>query len=75
LTGMSNFVSVIFCRICGSRFVEIAEWSRDGLAVISCRSCGNKDYVKNFTLGRARVSSAELENARNSRAKKGRYEK
>ena len=56
---MSQFVSVIFCRRCGSRFVEINEW-KDNVALISCRSCGNKTELKGFTLGRCSVTKKEL---------------
>ncbi|OHD64645.1 MAG: hypothetical protein A2176_10065 [Spirochaetes bacterium RBG_13_51_14] len=72
---MSNFVSVIFCRNCSSRFVEISEWTQDGKAIVQCRSCNNKETLANFTLGRGKISSTELQNARDTMAKRGRYEK
>jgi hypothetical protein len=72
---MSEFVSIIFCRRCGSRYVEISEWSDMGKAIIRCRTCNNSEEVTNFTLGRASVTRSELENARTTMARKGRYEK
>lgn len=72
---MSEFVSVIFCRRCGSRYVEVPEWSDHGKAVILCRTCGNHEEMSNFTLGRASIKKSELENARTSIARKGRYER
>ncbi|HOK92388.1 MAG TPA: hypothetical protein PLN03_06150 [Spirochaetota bacterium] len=71
---MSQFVSVIFCRRCGSRFVEINEWKED-VAVINCRSCGNKTELKGFTLGRCSVTKKELEIARNTSARLNDFEK
>lgn len=71
----SNFVSVIFCRNCKSRFVEIAQWSDTGKAVIQCRSCGNHEELGNFTLGRGHINNVELQKARDTMAKSGRYEK
>ncbi len=71
---MSQFVSVIFCRRCGSRFVEINEW-KDNVALISCRSCGNKTELKGFTLGRCSVTKKELEIARNTSAHLNDFEK
>jgi hypothetical protein len=72
---MNNFVSVIFCRNCSSRFVEIAEWTPDGKAVIQCRSCNNREVLSNFTLGRGKISNIELQTARDTMAKRGKYEK
>ncbi len=72
---MSEFVSVMFCRVCSSRYVDISEWTEDGRAVVRCRSCGNHEELGRFTLGRCRVSSKELLDARDTRAMKGRYEK
>ncbi len=73
---MSDFVSVIFCRICGSRYVEISDWNEEGMkAVIRCRTCNASEESSKFTLGRCSVSSKELLNARETAAKKGRYEK
>ncbi len=70
-----NFVSVIFCRNCASRYVEISEWAPDGNAIIRCRSCGTSEEIAHFTLGRGHISNVELQNARDTRAKGGRYEK
>ena len=72
---MSNFVSVILCRNCGSRHIEIRDWTDDGKAVILCRGCGNKEEVGGFTLGRCSVTGPEMMNARDTAAKKGRYER
>ena len=72
---MSNYVSVIFCRRCKSRYVEISEWSESGHGIIHCRSCDNREEIKGFTLGRCYVSNTELQNARDTRPKKGDYEK
>ncbi len=72
---MAEFVSVVFCRRCGSRYVEISDWSGEGKAYFRCRTCGNSEEMGNFTMGRARITRAELENARTTTARKGRYEK
>jgi hypothetical protein len=72
---MSNFVSVIFCRNCSSRFVEISEWTADGKAIVQCRSCNNREVLANFTLGRGKIGNSELQTARDTIAKRGRYEK
>jgi hypothetical protein len=73
---MSDFVSVIFCRVCGSRYVEISDWSEDGKkAVIRCRTCKASEESSKFTLGRCLVTGKELQEARESSAKKGNYEK
>lgn len=70
-----EYVSVIFCRRCGSRYVEIPDWNAGGKAFIRCRSCGAQEEVSNFTLGRCQVNRAELQKARDSRALKDRFEK
>jgi len=70
---MNNFVSAIFCVVCGSRYVEIMEWSNSGKSVIRCRTCGASEQVSNFTLGRCSVSNTELQKARDTRAVKGKY--
>ena len=70
-----NFVSVIFCKRCGSRYVEVPGWSTEGKAVFHCRSCGYTEEMRGFTLGRARVGNIELQNARDTSARKGSYEK
>ncbi|MCP4135731.1 MAG: hypothetical protein GY754_32485 [bacterium] len=72
---MSEFVSVIFCRSCGSRFVEISEWTSDNKGIIHCRTCDKKEEVGNFTLGRCRVKQNSLEEARMTAAKLNKYEK
>jgi len=66
---MSEFVSVIFCRNCGSRYVEIKEW-KDKSALIYCRTCNNSSELTGFTMGRCRVLKKELETARNTSAAK-----
>ena len=71
----SNFVSVIFCRKCGSRYVEISRWSDEGRAIFECRGCGAHEEVGNFTLGRGCITNSELQNARDTTAKKGNYER
>ncbi len=71
---MSEFVSVIFCRRCGSRYVEINEWKKEG-AVVSCRTCGNKSELSGFTLGRCGVTKKELDIARNTAAGINDFEK
>ncbi|HNR86804.1 MAG TPA: hypothetical protein PKM65_00520 [Spirochaetota bacterium] len=70
----ANFVSVIFCRNCYSRYVEISEWD-GGRAVLHCRTCGTTEEIAHFTLGRCRVTNTELQNARDSQAKRGKAEK
>jgi len=72
---MSEFVSVMFCRVCSSRYVDISEWTEEGNAVIRCRTCGNHEEMGRFVMGRCRVSPRELQDARDTRAKKGTYEK
>jgi hypothetical protein len=73
---MSDFVSVIFCRVCGSRYVEISDWNEDSKkAVIRCRTCSASEETSKFTLGRCSVTGRELQNARETSAKKGKYEK
>jgi hypothetical protein len=72
---MDNYVSVIFCRNCNSRHVEIGEWTPEGKPIIQCRSCNTRETISNFTLGRGKISNTELQNARDTMAKKGRYEK
>jgi len=72
---MGEFISMILCRNCGSRWVEIAEWSRDGKAILHCRTCDAKEEMGRFTLGRCQVTRAELENARTTKARKDKYEK
>lgn len=71
---MSEFVSVIFCRRCGSRYVEINEWENE-VAVVRCRTCGNRTELKGFTLGRCSVTRRELDIARNTSAGKNDFEK
>lgn len=71
---MSEFVSVIFCRRCGSRYVEIREW-KDGKAVVHCRTCRNITELSGFTMGRCQVTKKELEIARNTIAGEGQFEK
>jgi hypothetical protein len=73
---MSDFVSVVFCRVCGSRYVEISEWNdKENKAVIRCRTCNASEETSKFTLGRCSVTGKELQSARESVAKKGHYEK
>jgi len=71
---MSEYVSVIFCRRCGSRYVEISEWD-NGNAMVKCRTCNNKKELPGFTLGRCAVSRSELMIARSSAATKNDFEK
>ncbi len=68
---MGNFVSIIFCRQCHSRYVEVSEFSKNGNAIVHCRTCGNREEVHGFTLGRGQVTNTELQNARQTTAKKG----
>ncbi len=72
---MSNYVSVIFCRNCYSRYVEISEWSENSRAIIHCRTCGASEDMGKFTLGRCMVSNSELGNARESSARSKKYER
>jgi len=72
---MSEFVSVIFCRICSSRYIDVTEWSEEGNAVVKCRSCGNREEMGKFSLGRCSVSKPELQNARDTLATKNKYER
>jgi DNA-directed RNA polymerase subunit M/transcription elongation factor TFIIS len=71
---MDKFVSVVFCKKCGSRFVEVPERSTKEMTVFQCRSCGAFDEIKSFTLGRAKLSESEMQKARDTRAKIGRFE-
>jgi|APIni6443716594_1056825.scaffolds.fasta_scaffold5567579_1 hypothetical protein len=71
---MSEFVSVIFCRRCGSRYVEIREW-KNNAALVYCRSCKNSNEITGFTLGRCQVTRKELEIARNTSAGRNDFEK
>lgn len=72
---MSNFVSVIFCRNCNSRYVEIEEWTQDMKSIIHCRTCDVREVVDKFTLGRCKVSNSELQSARDTRAIPGKPER
>ncbi|MDY6932953.1 MAG: hypothetical protein SVZ03_01865 [Spirochaetota bacterium] len=72
---MSNFISVILCRNCNSRYVEIDEWTSDMKAVFYCKTCHYSEVVEKFTLGRCRVSNTELQNARDTRATPGKAER
>jgi hypothetical protein len=66
---MSNYVSVIFCRNCHSRYVEVEEWDTpDKKVVVHCRTCDVRESFANFTLGRCKISDAELQIARDTRA-------
>ncbi|HPB81823.1 MAG TPA: hypothetical protein PK200_07270 [Spirochaetota bacterium] len=66
---MDNFVSVIFCSNCGSRYVEIREGRRG--TEFYCRTCQVSETVSNFTLGHCRVTNTELQGARDSRGVSG----
>lgn len=73
---MSEYVSIIFCGRCSSRYVEIKDWDDEGKApIVYCRTCGNKSELPGFTLGRCLVSKKELEIARNTSATKNSFEK
>jgi len=71
---MPEFVSLIFCRRCGSRHVEVNQWD-DEEAIFHCRSCNNKETLRGFTLGRCEVSGGELQRARDTIPSKDEYEK
>ena len=71
---MSNFISVIFCRNCKSRYVEIAEWDGNR-AVLHCRSCNATEELEKFSLGRCRVTDGELMRARDTMASRGNPER
>ena len=71
---MSEFVSVIFCRRCGSRYVEIREWNGTS-AVVFCRTCKGSAELTGFTLGRCQVTRKELDIARNTSAVVDDFEK
>ena len=72
---MSNYVSVIFCRVCNSRYVEIVEWTAERKSIIHCRTCNASEEIEKFTLGRCRISDVELQNARDTRAIPGKPER
>lgn len=72
---MSNFVSVILCSNCHSRYVEITEWTNEKKAIIYCRTCNNREEITNFTLGRCKVSNIELQKIRDTKAVPGKAEK
>ncbi|MBN2042042.1 MAG: hypothetical protein JW864_18545 [Spirochaetes bacterium] len=66
---MSNYVSIIFCKNCNSRYVEIEEWAEpEKKVIIRCRTCGVSEIVTNFTLGRCKISDKDLQTARDTRA-------
>ena len=66
---MSNFISVIFCRNCSSRYIEIDEWdTNENKVVIHCRTCGVSETLSNFILGRTKITDKELQEARDTRA-------
>jgi len=71
---MPEYVSVIFCRKCGSRYVEINTWS-NGNAVATCRTCRYSVELPGFTLGRCAVTRKELDIARNTIARINDFEK
>ncbi|HPS59491.1 MAG TPA: hypothetical protein PK514_15420 [Spirochaetota bacterium] len=71
---MSEYISVIFCRRCGSRYVEVTHWE-NGNPVATCRTCRYKMELGGFTLGRCGVTKKELEIARNTSAKTNDFEK
>jgi hypothetical protein len=71
---MTDYISVIFCRRCSSRNVEISEWE-EGKAIFHCRSCNNKEILSGFTLGRCQVKRKDIQEARDTIAKHGDYEK
>ena len=72
---MDKYVSVIFCRSCGSRHVEVPDWSEEGKVIIHCRGCNVKEEVTNFTLGRGCMSDKEVQSARDTAALKDRFER
>ncbi len=72
---MGEFVSVVFCRRCGSRYTEINDWTQDGSAIVHCRSCNNKAELSGFTFGRCKVTKKELNVARSTHAGKWDFEK
>ena len=46
---MSNYVSIIFCKNCNSRYVEIEEWARlEKKVIIHCRTCDERKTLENF---------------------------
>jgi hypothetical protein len=66
---MSNYVSVIFCKICSSRYVEIEDWDQPEKKVIfHCRTCDARETVSNFTLGRCKIADKDLQTARETKA-------
>ncbi len=71
---MSEFVSIVFCRNCGSRFVEIKKWE-NASAIIYCRTCNNSCTLPGFTLGRCQVAKKDLDIARNNSAGINEFEK
>ena len=71
---MSEYVSVIFCRRCSSRYVEIVKWDNDS-PVAMCRTCGYTLELQGFTLGRCGITKKELEIARNTSARNKEFEK
>ena len=66
---MDNFVSVIFCSNCGSRYVEVREVR--GGTEFYCRTCHVSEPVSKFTLGHCRVTNTELQRARDFRGASG----
>ena len=72
---MSNYVSVIFCKNCSSRYVEVEEWVSENTMELHCRSCGAREAMSKFTFGRCRVTNTELQNARDTRAVRGKQQK
>lgn len=72
---MSNFVSVIFCLNCGSRYVEIKGPTADNRMIAYCRTCHSEAEIGRFTLGRCCVSNTELQKARDTRGLKNKPER
>lgn len=72
---MSNYVSVIFCRNCHSRYVEIVTWPDRDTCELHCRTCDVREQVKSFTLGRCKVDNNQLQAARDTRAVPGKPER
>ena len=66
---MSKFVSVIFCRNCSSRYVEIDEWNdKEKKVILHCRTCDIRETVENFTLGRCEILNSAFQDAVDTRA-------
>ena len=66
---MSKYVSIIFCKNCNSRYVEIEEWEEpEKKVIIHCRTCDAREALSNFTLGRCDIPDKDFQIAWETKA-------